>query len=73
MVTEELIRDIEREINNWVIENKTSWKWLDKRGLCNAEEEGDCIFLTLKNEDVEENIIQELKESIRKVVDTNPQ
>lgn len=52
---------IDKEIDKWVTLHKTSWRWLKRKGLDQAEEWGDCIFLKV----FEDNAIEDLKKRLK--------
>ena len=58
-----LQKEVEEVLEVWVIKNRTSPLWLEKRGLRNAEREGACIFLNSGERDV----VDELKKSLENV------
>lgn len=53
-------------IDKWVSDNKTSWKFLKRKGFPEAEKYGDCIFINHKLESGDINSIQNLKNELIK-------
>lgn len=55
---------IRKIVEKWEKENRTSWKYLKRKGLQGAEEFGNCIAINCLGYDTIEQLIKELKEGL---------
>ena len=62
------IEEIMKIFNHWVRWNKTSWKWTEKKGLSDAEDLGDCIFLNPFYSETDKDAIKDFQDKLENFV-----
>ena len=62
------IEEIMKIFNHWVRWHKTSYKWLEKKGLSDAEDLGDCIFLNPSYVEGDRDAIKDFQDKLENFV-----